>query len=448
MMKIAVNLLLLFLVASCGQETTTSYKNPYEKVIFTKYTNEISLLKKQSPRCYSKSFSHYSFDLNLRLNGKDTLQTEDFSSLLDGVYLRDGKIISSSTYNEKVELTYHSGLAEQRTLKAPQNITICPEDKFYEEDTIENAALTTAHFIRKTYENYKAAVPHVIIRPITLKISPTIIRSYISASLEGPVKQSYYDSDNARYIPSARAVVFLPSSKGEMTPDFWEVPMVTSHEYGHHIFNSIYPTTSSSIHNCFGENKHPTQESEGFYAMALDPRNVTREDVLNAYNEGFADLISYYTLDESERGVTGVFCLSISRDVGSSHLINWKPKRFTEKALSSFFANLEDASNCSYPSYQEIHIFGAIFAHTADVFMNSFTTDKKEKLAIISAWLKFMNQNRRHFQSLSAESYFKTTYTHFISSILNQFDRDFDRPTCAKLSELAPAVTFSQCEGI
>ena len=442
MMKTVSLFSLLILASSCGQPSS-NYKSQLEKVIFTNYTNETTPLKKQINSCDSSSFDQDQKELsfNIRLEDKVISRTENFSSLLKGNYLRDGKVISAAVFGEEVEIIRGRGYSQEKTLTYSKHINFCSSETSYDEDSVENAALSTSFFIRKTYDKVTEVLPELNISPIRLNISPSIILSVVNSG----TKESRYWADNALYLPSIKTIVFLPSSKDSyMKTDFWQIPMVASHEYGHHIFNNIYPVLedSSAHHNCFGQ--HSQAKSEW-----SNDRKITRQTVLSSLNEGFADLISYYTLDSSELGIKGVTCLDTSRDVSSSKLIDGRAKKFHQQAVSMFFdSSFSYIGTCEYPSFQEIHIFGATFAYTADAFMNSLGATKEQKLEAIVEWLQFVNKNKQRYTSLSPKSYFNVLYSQFITITLNKFNSDFNTVTCAKIKELAPAIEFKKCEGI
>lgn len=440
MMKCFSILSLVFL-AACGQPTS-NYKTPLEKVIFTNYSNEAPQLKKQISICNQYGFSDNQNELtfSIRLDNSVVPRTEDFSTLLSGNYLRDGKIISASVYGESVDIVKQSGVSFEKTLTNSKHINFCSTDNEYQEDTIESAALSTAFFIKKTYEKFTSVIKDVKLSPIRLNISPSITTSTIF----GTTKESMYWADNALYIPKIKTIIFLPSSANSGVTDFWEVPMVASHEYGHHIFNTIHGSVDEQMshESCLGDHSAAMSQWD-------DERKVTRQSVLSALNEGFADLIAHYSLEQNEIGIKGVPCLDTTRDVLSSSFINGKLKNFNSQAMFMFFENTsKHYGTCYDPSFQETHIFGATFAHTADAFMNSLGGTREQKLETIVKWVQSLNANKQKYNSLSPKNYFQVAYTQFITMALEQFNSDFNPITCATIKDLAPAIEFKKCEGI
>ena len=277
-----------------------------------------------------------------------------------GINLRDGKVISKTVYGEESEIFMADSGLRIRTKVQPRDLQICPDETNYEKDTIESAALNSTYFIQKTNEKIRSIFPDLKISPITLSIAPLVIRSSITTDWSGETtKESMYITDNALYTPGAATITFLPHSKSVkergFKMNFWEVPMVASHEYGHHIFESIYSGQSSPM-GCFGETHKPRTGRKSF------DRTVKHEDIMVSYNEGFADLVAFYTLEGKERDVQDVKCLEVSRDVESPVFYNGKPKIFNEEAMRTFFSPYVDYTNgtCEDHSYQDVHVIGAI----------------------------------------------------------------------------------------
>ena len=187
----------------------------------------------------------------------------------------------------------------------------------------------------------------------------------------------------------------------------WNVPMVGSHEYGHHLFAMIYPEAVSkdqhSVHKkglCFDNRIHKVSKFSSKTISNL-VRSADQQEVLAALNEGFADLVAYYSLGDQERSLDGITCLETNRDVGSKYFANLTTeKKFSNEVLESFFSlltNTQHTSCLSTPDFQDIHTIGAIFASSTDRLLNIVTQDKKRKLKVTVQWLynlrDFLTQN-------------------------------------------------------
>lgn len=449
MHKFFVGIFLSLMVTACGRPS--SNKTALESVVSTSYTNEPLFLKKQSTECSSKKFDgDINYSLYLHLNGQDTFERVDFTQLITQLFLRDNEIISQSFYGGKVELLTSSRGTRTTTQVNPISVTLCPEEDHYAQGTVESAALNAAHIIKKTQISFKQAVRGIEIAPVTINISPAIIESTISTNEIGEnVKTSRYWTDNALYSPYSKSITFLPHSQEirsqGLTVNFWEVPMIASHEYGHHLFQTLYTSKTSPVHSigCFDHVKKKariTNKSSGW-------RIVKIENVMTAYNEGFADLIAYYTLGAEERSVKGIMCLDVTRDVGSSTLINGKSKVLSNSVIETFFSWSEEMSSCEFPSYQEVHIFGAVIAHSMDRFMSEFTSSDKEKIQNLVSWVKYLNSNQSRLHRLHSTVFLTKTMEAFINNSLRRFNQPTDANTCLLVRKHFPGIDLPECTG-
>lgn len=451
MHKFFVGIFLSLMVTACGGGSSSN-KSPIEKVISTSYTNEPLFLKKQNTECRSKKFDgDIIYSLYLHLDGQDIFEKVDFSPLITQLFLRDNEVIARTNYGEKVELITSSRGTRLLTLANPMSVTICPDEDHYAQGTVESAALNAAHIIKKTRTSFKRAVKDIEVAPITLNISPAIIESTISTNEMGKnVKTSRYWTDNALYMPDSKSITFLPHSQemknNGLTVNFWEVPMIASHEYGHHLFQSIYSSKTSAAHSigCFD---HVKKEKSRIKNKSYGFRLVEIEKVMTAFNEGFADLIAYYTLGTEERSVKGIMCLEVTRDVGSSTLIDGKSKVLSDSVIETFFSWSEELSSCESPSYQEVHVFGAVIAHSMERFMSEFTSSEKEKIQNIVAWIKFLNSNQKRLKDLKPKLFLTETMEAFIINSLRRFKQSTDAKTCKIVRSHFPGIDLPECFG-
>lgn len=450
MTQFIVAVLFLSLLAGCGQPERTITEN--ELIYPTSYSNTPIFLSLQNSQCRSKTFapSQTYFNLHLFIEGEPGNQTHDFSPMLQGLFLRNGSVISDSFHGEKVEIMDNN----KAYLRArPSSIKLCPDEVGYEPETVESAALNTTYFINKSHLRFTSVVTDVSVSPITLNISPAIIDSKIEKDFKGEMsKRSEYRTDNAFYMPRTKAVTFLPHSiemrKLGMKTNYWEVPFVASHEYGHHIFEMIYKDThtlSPDFSGCIGHSTRP--ETKNKFNKSLIQRKVKIEDVLNSYNEAFADLMAWYTLDPKERDVKGVKCLEVSRDVSSPTFYNGKPKAFNREALQAFFSNYIDNPfrTCEVISYKDTHVLGAIFAHNADLFLSELTTSDDDKMQAVVAWAKELKAEKKKYMLASAETFLEETVALFMRMSLERFNRGFDEEICRKIYNVYPELNIKEC---
>lgn len=437
----------LLFAAACGKPV--SHQTREEKIIQTTYSNTPILLRKQNVKCRSRVFnkSNALFGLHLFMEAKYVVEPKDLFSFLSGTNLRDGKVISQSEYGEEAEIIFSSEGVRAKIFTKPKEIKLCPDGTNYEKDTVESAAMNATYYINKTNKKVASLFPDLKMAPITLSIGPSVLRSMVTRNWAGDLeKQSIYMTDNAFYSPASALITFLPHSKlmkeNGIKANFWEVPMVASHEYGHHVFQSIYGGALSPL-ECFGQ---ATKKRSFNKSLNLD-RTVKQDDVMTAYNEGFADLIAHYSLDEKERDVHDVKCLEVSRDVASPTFYNGKPKIFDEEALRLFFSSNPDYTNgtCEDHSYQDVHVIGAIFAHTADKFLGNFTNDNDEKLVAIIDWVKYLKAEKKKLVLITPKSFLKQTMSEFVKMSLKKFGKNLDSGNCKLVKEIYPQLEMNEC---
>lgn len=445
MKRLMIGLPILFLIASCGKTTTTSPAE--ENITSTTYSNSRVVLTKQMNQCSAKAFNQQNslFNLNLFLDGKLVTEPQDFLPYLRGTRLSDGAVIGSAVYGEVSEIILTNEGMRVKTTTNPKDLIICPGTDGFERESVESAALNATFFIHKTNAKIKSVLPDLKIAPITLSIAPSVTRSVITKNWAGEtVKESLYMTDNALYSPAAAMITFLPHSstikENGFKANFWEVPMVASHEYGHHIFQSIHTGASQPL-ECFGNTKTKRGTNK-----RLD-RAVKQDDILVAYNEGFADLIAHYSLSDRERDVSEVKCLEVSRDVASPVFFNGKPKIFDKEVMRSFFSSFEDFTlgSCEDHSYQDVHVIGAIFAHSADQFLGKYTNNNDEKLVALVNWVKYLKAERKQFVLLSPKNFMKKTMSEFVRISLKKFDKSADESNCKIIKDIYPELELDEC---
>jgi hypothetical protein len=412
-------------------------------------TSSPVLLTKQSEHCSEKSFSESERLLNLFLNGDATNSRRDIREIFKGIFVKsaDRSVVTNTFYGTDVELIPRGNQLEMVHHSRGRQVTVCPEVSSYERDTVESASQNVSYFITKTHKAVAAQAPGLKIPSIKIHISPRHRVTLRVKSLGGK-KMSFYKTDNAFYDPTEKSVTFLPHSQAwknaGIKANFWEVPMVASHEYGHHIFQTILKgpggkiTGSRSLTPCFSN--HPVVEDGEVVTPSTFADKVS---ILGAYNEGFADLISYYSLASEERSVQGVRCLSISRDVGKSTFFDGKQKVFSNEVLSTFFSPspLPQDLPCEVTNFQGIHTMGAVFAHSADRMLEHWTVSKEEKLAVTILWARKLAVKLKDFHSLPRRQFMREIYALYIRTAAGYFDEPMNADSCKLAKATFPSIT-------
>ncbi|HXH76071.1 MAG TPA: hypothetical protein VNJ08_13960 [Bacteriovoracaceae bacterium] len=442
----ALSCLLLF---SCGKPTKSIPETPVPQIFTTSLSATPLFLYKQVPTCKNKTkWDVNDLGLNLFLEGQTEISSRNFEGYLNENLVRnsDLKVIEASHYNEDSEYIFDNKNFQFLVHSRPRAVDLCPDTLEYRRETVESAALNASYFINQANENYiKATGAHL--DPIVLKISPVIRQTIVT----GTIRQTLYLTDNAYYQPELKTITFLPHSlEAKMAgySNYWEIPMVAAHEYGHHIFNSvfgmIFPAGALGIDLCFGNHAASNIVNETSTA-----RKVGIYDVVLAFNEGFADLVAFYTLDEADRGVKRVKCMEFSRDVSQEAFLNGTPKVINWRALNSFFATEIDSQGktCEDVDYQDVHVIGAIFAHNADRFLSVLTPSNTQKLQVLHEWLQVLKARHAKLSSLSPEVYFEEVFEIFLRLSLKKFGKEFDRSSCNEVKRFYPELLgrFGEC---
>lgn len=402
------------------------------------YNTSLSLtpveIDKEATDCSnSGSWKSFDFALHLFLSGKNAVEWKD----LNGLIIQNQNTVRDTEWSESIEYVFHRNNLTIKQLRKPKDVNLCPDQLVYSKNTIESAALNASYYIKKTERAFSEAT-QVALRPVTVKIAPKISQTFIS----GVTSQTYYLTDNAFYQPENKTITFLPHSYEARSAGFkqsyWEIPIVPSHEYGHHIFNSLFPYFSLKRRNielCY--DNRASMEVSGY---GVQPRKVTVEEVVHAFNEGFSDLIAFYSLEDSELDLKSVKCLELSRDVSSGIFYNGKSKIMSEDALKTFFADVKMniGISCEQVDYQDVHTIGAIFAHNADRFLSRFTDSNELKLKVLHSWVVTLKNKHNQLSSLSPERYFEEVFQLFLRLSLEKFDRKFDRSSCNEVNRFYP----------
>ena len=447
-MKMPLFLFILLLV-SCGPKESTRVN---KRGVYINNVNRSPVeLVKQYPTCSESELESDNpfFSLIQFLQGRLLTRNIDMQASISGTTLSSMNGIRETYYDAKMMLkkTFKQGGLvglEFVTTQEPKVLNICPGVKKYERYSYENAALSANYSINKTIQkleqvNFKSQYP------LGLYISPyTIERQVIETNTE-IISEDSRITDNAFYIPSLRSIVFLPQSKesregaGFGNVPLWEVPMVGSHEYGHHVFYSIAGQFAGDLHRpssgCFGEHK-------SLRGQTLT-QGLSVGDVIGALNEGFSDLIAYYTLDGAERGLNNVVCMEKNREVGSPVFADNTSKLFTSEVINVMFGDGSPIiGSCLRPNFKHIHIVGAVFASITERLMQRYSMSNSEKLALILNWLVELRKTHNSIYEHGGERYLVKAYSLMAGLVKKRSSGMPESFTCQLIESLAPESEY------
>ena len=446
-MKLLLYILPILLV-SCGKETTKVNK----RGVYINNVNRSPIeLFKEYPTCAESELESDTpfYSLTQFLQGRPLTRNINMDPSISGTRLRSDKGIKDTYYDAHMMLkkTFRSGRLvgmEFVTTQQPKAMNICPGVKSYQRYSYENASLSANYSINKTIQRLEA-VNFKSPYPLNLYISPYTIERQIVETDAEVISEDSRITDNAFYIPSLRSIVFLPQSEesregaGFGNVPLWEVPMVGSHEYGHHVFYSIAEQVSGDLHRptsgCFG---HPAQLRANTVVQGLSVG-----DIIGALNEGFSDLIAYYTLDGAERGLNNVVCMEKNREVGSPVFADNTSKLFTTEALNVMFGDGSPIiGSCLRPNFKQIHIVGAVFASISERLMQRYRMSNSEKLALILNWLVNLRDTHRSISGLGGERYLVKAYSLMAELVKKRSTGVPESFTCQLIESLAPESRY------
>jgi hypothetical protein len=301
----------------------------------------------------------------------------------------------------------------EKVVSAPVSYFACPGHDYANEDTYESATSSAVYAFHQIAEELKRI--DLNIKPVHLKVAPLF-----------ELKQEYFEAgrrtlrtsklvNNAFYFPAKNEIVFLPQGRKEdgLIPfsavPLWKIPFVGAHEYGHHLFNSLTPHFQTDQqhrslelpHLCFDNTEGLSKNQRDIDGAS---RKVTRKDIADSFNEGFADLFARVVIDKNY-SLTGIGCLEFSRDVDHARFASGVAKRLDSNALAVFFANKRIKTfNCyREQDYQDPHIIGAIIAHGMYQLYEAARLNKRKRLETMIDWLKEVDNNYQRIRSLALE---------------------------------------------
>jgi hypothetical protein len=410
----------------CGQKSDIHRKLPlYEGPVANSYVP----LKRSDKACNPNALmpEKLAYPLHLFLNGSSGIFVRSFEGYLDRSFIRNPnqEVIKSTVYDLSYEYVFSVGVVRRQ----PKEFTICPGETEFDANSMESAALNTTYFVNKTYSAVRAVRPALPINPITLNIAP----EWKIADDQNQIK---YFVDNASYDPNREEIFIFPHSplfKMLNKKNFWEVPMVASHEYGHHIFSMITDKirSSSVATTCFTETGITT---------------VSQSKVNGALNEGFADLVAFYSLSKTERSFEGVNCLQRTRQVDAPTFFDENDKVFAGDALEEFFSsNPKVIRFCETTDFSKIHTLGAIFAHSADKFFSRLVTTDKDKLDLAINWLESFDKNQTTLASLAPKAYLKAAVELMMKSAVQKSGATWTPELCSEAQDIYPGASIEGC---
>ncbi len=421
------------IVASCGGDSGGSSSSSGKKRI----SKSPIKLKKQIESCEGVGVFSNDEDINFYIDQFVSGITQNLLINFNGMLSRNfvesytNSPITDSYYGletyeefhalyvpELEDYIYKPGAkrVDKKKISEASYLSVCPSTYSYERNTFESSGLNINYSITKTYENVKKADTSISLEGVTVQVAP--LRNVNITIKGGPYDgrdRFGFETDNASYNPQSKEITFLPQSKEYQAGTgskvaFWEIPMVASHEYGHHIFQTLIKdkinSSSEIISGCFHKGKIEKLMEIKNASSSLRDNGVGF--ALGSMNEGFADLISFYSLSQQERSLLGVPCFEKNRVVNFPTFGGGTMKYFSTEGLSLINSKTSSVNrkSCNDPDFQEIHDVGAVFAHQVDSIFERRGFLKSEKLKYILVWAKKFAEKYESLASLESGEVF------------------------------------------
>lgn len=440
-------------LVSCGGNSDSSSSGFGTPVLATKVSWPV-LLDKSCQSTFG-SEQDINFTIDYLISGKRVSNNIDFTNQFQENYVMSKpaqRVISKSfrqnTVSRDIFVKYNSSedsyeaykVTKEVELSPGSSFEVCPDRSSYSDETIQGIALRTSNILHATNSALKAADPSLELAPVSLSVAPKhqMIVKFVGG-IYNKRSQKMFQTENASYHPFTKTITMYPHSEdyieenSEYTP-FWSIPMVASHEYGHHVFQTLYteqivsdifkPVALKS-HNCFKSHLNLSQNFDEETTTLKE--EVVESDYmwsLGALNEGFADLIAFYSLSDAEFSLKTVQCFEKNREVNSPVFGIGTQKKYTDRNIKIIDGETEpvEGLGCNFPNLTQIHDAGAVFAHQANNVLSGYTSEKQLKLKTLLAWIQTLAVNHADFREMKKSEFL----FHAFELLIKQADQEFN----------------------
>lgn len=326
-------------------------------------------------------------------------------------------------------------------VKKPQNLQVCTTSQSFARTSIEGVALSSLASLSLAREFYQSLEGRdQELQDVILIVLPTIETVVQDRLGEQDQSRRKVITDNLAYAPDFGgnpAFVVFPKGRKSVERglwknlNLWEMGWGMAHEFGHHVFRQHLGLDQSNLMQMMPIHSFDSdQDKNSVRIQKTAAANIT-ETSLGAINEGFADLFGYYTYGGAAALTQGIDCFEKSRDVASPTFFNGEAKKLSRSVLEQFYGIVQaDPGSCTTPSYDDIHIIGAVVAHGIDRLLKASPewTDRGRKTSLLLQWAAAMGLQLRMQASSD------------LGSLLEEFVR--------LLSRSGQSLTVAQCQVI
>lgn len=339
-------------------------------------------------------------------NGSFSMQDTDFSGYKGNPLA--GVLIAKTDFHPQLAYKCTEDFVLQSCkvgvfVKQAVPLHICKQNAEYSRESVESIALTSINNVNLVFNFYNSLSSAKPLAPISLIVLPEIQRLYPSGKA--------VDADNLAYVVrsgSEPAVFVFPKTDSGRriwpTANLWESSWMLAHEGAHHIYRKeVRATLTLTDEDVFlpilkwgpSAQQPPT---------SLTSRTPSLKDVDDSINEGFADLMAFYSIDEDEAAFVNFPCFSKGRNLKSQVFETNEEKALSQKVLDVFLATeyihpkiSTTQLACDVPDYQDVHAIGAIIAHginelfSASPVATNAASATKKKGEMLLEWLRTFN---------------------------------------------------------
>ncbi len=324
-----------------------------------------------------------------------------------------------------------------------KRLFFCKVGGDYPRESLENVALASLVGMYKTYSMHHHLYPDRPLPKVTLLVHPRITdRKYTNnQAIKDAVSFdiSRVRTDNAYWFLTGSdgiAIAAVPESlekrrflKGDQG-HFWEMPSIMGHEYGHHMFHYYAPSLSVSSVNNF----------------------VNTPDMIlasSAINEGFADLIAYFTYLQ-EYPDLGWFVLDdvlFNREVSKAHFSDGSEKALEEWFLHHYFRQTTPfPANKHQADPSDDHAVGAILAHGLyKIFYPTTKSSISEAFQKSVEWVQRMEEHFQEDAQLESSQLLEKSVFHAVSLVKENEVDNKDSAYCAVIRKVFPTFLELGC---
>jgi hypothetical protein len=452
-------LLLILFVVACGKKQVTTNDDfvTYNSVSFSPLIPSYSDVD-----CMNVDINEYRrLKLSFFVDLKNLFVFSDFSTLIDHKgRLQNPFSISETIFNYKETSYYQAYYNKQNeqwdidkdslyTIEGSHRAVKICSNKSYDSYSVENAALNSDFVIDRTFQQVIHSTIDLYLPRVSISITPLYAVRIEGNTPSGEVTSTQYQTDNAFYSSLENRITFLPQSKEGQEQNLfggkalWDIPMVASHEYGHHIFHQLFPEASEGKTSLCFDNRvikgKLIDKRENYFVREVGPQAV-----FGAINEGFADLIAYYALGDELFSLQGITCMEDNREVDKSYFSDGSKKDLSYKNVNNFFSRyrMNSAQTCFVPNYQDIHIMGAAIASLIYRQLSSLSIHGQQGLNIILRWIQNVRSDYLSDRTREPEEVFSRSIVLFTQTLFSIVGEDKKVMICDLLNTTYPESKY------